>query len=178
MEPDLLTLIITGAPESPGSLDVAGVLSVSSDREQRMWPTVLVELGLSMWSPDGYQYMPECLVRRGLTRVRSVHAPAEPPSTIDWVVRLPNPRRAKARTGVFAPGPDGRPGGWTVITPLPMVPTEWPRLAAGRGMRCGVWVTTKTRGLSFAPTIVEFNKGLQAAADDGDVFSTTAVVLE
>jgi hypothetical protein len=77
---------------------------------------------------------------------------------------------------VFAPGDDGRPGGWAVIHPLPgSAPTYWHELVDEHGGQCALWLTARTAGICYSgQQLVDL---LEAAAADGHVFGTRAAVI-
>lgn len=170
LQPDELDLALANGKQ------VQGLISATSVYLQNSWPFVLIELRLSVIEVrprPNYNTLPEALVRRGLTRVRTISEPAEPPDRPRWTVRMP--RRGR-EDGVFAPA-HGDPRGWKVITPLPQVPPAFETLVDYRRGRCGIFLTTKTSHLTWITDFEQAGAELLKVAEGGDVFSTVAVVV-
>lgn len=158
-----------------GNHDVHG-LAAGVTTAEGTWPHILVELNfraLEVAPRTGYELIPELLVGRGLTRVRSL-LPVQP-QRITWSVLLPKPGRAK--DGVYAPARNGAPRVWRVITPLPHTNAAWRQVAQTRHWQCAIYLTTRTTGLSYTD-VDEYLDKLQKVAEDGDLFATTAAVFD
>ncbi len=159
--------------------DVQGIISATSLDVRTSWPFVLIELGLHVIEafprPD-YRPMAEMLVRRGLTRVRHVDSPAEPPTgTPRWTVFPPRPGRKL--NGVYAQR-HGHARGWKVVEPLFDVPPAFLPLAARRGKQCGIFLTTRTKHLTWMREQEDLVAGMLEVAQAGEMFSTTATVVD
>jgi hypothetical protein len=172
MTPDPLDRWLLG-----GAHTVKGVTMGTESPLVGLWPGVLIELNLNIKNITvNYNLLPELLVRRGLTRVRSLNSPAFPNGRPTWQVRLPA-RGSSRETGVWAPGGHGQRFFWQVITPLPMQRPDWVLAVRERDWRCAIWLTTGTGDLSMMQEPAECAAGMQAAADDGDLYSTVATVI-
>jgi hypothetical protein len=173
---DLIEAILTG--KSPGPTDVNGIALQLPGGE----PFVLVELGYGRAEDVavvggelvGEDMFGRMICNQGFTPTRDLYRAPHSSDGVKFVVR----RKAtdKRPSGVFGPGTDKEPNGWTVISPLPPWPREMDLAASTNGWQVGVYLTTATTGLCYlnGPALLS---ALHHEGDAGRLYATRAAVL-